>query len=304
MKYLIFILITTSFVWGQENPFEDDYTFYGRKEPLSLSTAFSALGSGPAPLNPADIAFRTDNRLSIGAAVSGSGYGYQVVWMAPNFSLYNAQQTSITDTYFERHLEKNLMQFSFGFSTLDLGFGDQTAVASFGLNLKQQADYYTVEGRRLNGGNALAADLGIVLKWKWLLLDLVVQDLNSPVMGSTEYSYNQGYLIGARYQNDKGLIVALQSLSGPRYANMDFGLNLAAEQSFFEQRLIARFQLTSYFNGPQAVMQNIAGGIAYRLSSKGRLWTVLKDLEFSYTLSFLTLPHNIGTHMLVLTKYF
>lgn len=51
-------------------------------------------------------------------------------------------------------------------------------------------------------------------------------------------------------------------------------------------------------------MQNISASIGYRLNPKKGTRTFLKDVEFSYALSFLALPRNVGTHMLVITKYF
>ncbi len=310
MKYFIFFIVIVSVVFAraQENPFGEDYTYFGRKEPISIGSAFSALGSGMIPLNPADIAFRTDNRVSIGMTSAvldyNGGFDYNLSWMAPNFALSSAQQYSMIDPEQGERFEKRLMQFTFGFSTTDLGLTATDFSAAFGINLKRQLDYLQRHERRQLGGSAFAVDFGLLLRWKWLILELALQDVNEPYVGDLDFKYERGYIMGLRYQNEKGLIVALQGVSGPRYVNTDFGLNLAAEQSFFERRLIARVQLTSYFNGPEATMQNIAAGLGTRLSSKGRLWSFLKDLELAYTLSFLALPRNVGTHMLVLTKYF
>ncbi len=310
MKSILFLItiISVVFVRAQENPFSEDYTYFGRKEPISIGSAFSALGSGMIPLNPADIAFRTDNRVSIGMTSAildyNGGFDYNLSWMAPNFALSSAQQYSVIDPEQGERFEKRLMQFTFGFSTTDLGLTGMNFSAAFGVNLKRQLDYIQWHERRQLGGSAFAVDVGMLLRWKWLVLELALQDVNEPQIGNLNFNYERGYIMGLRYQNKKGLIVALQGVSGPRYVNTDFGLNLAAEQSFFERRLIARVQLTSYFNGPEATMQNIAAGLGTRLSSKGRLWSVLKDLELVYSLSILALPRNVGTHMLVLTKYF
>ncbi len=310
MRYILFFIffISTVFVYAQDNPFGEDYTYFGRKEPISIGSAFSALGSGMIPVNPADIAFRTDNRVSIGMTSGildyNGGFDYNLSWMAPNFALSSAQQYSVIDPEQEKRFEKRLMQFTFGISTIDLGLTGSAVSAALGVNLKRQLDYIQSNRERQQGGSALAVDVGLVLRLNGLVLELAVQDFNEPQIGDMNFKYERGYVIGARYQNDKGLIVALQGLSGPRYVHTDFGLNLAAEQSFFERRLIARAQLTSYFNGPEATMQNIAAGLGTRLSSKGRLWSFLKDVELAYSLSFLALPRNVGTHMLVLTKYF
>ena len=310
MKYIVLFITIVSvvFVRAQGNPFGDDYTYFGRKEPISIGSAFSALGSGMIPVNPADIAFRTDNRISMGMTSAfldyNGGFDYNASWMAPNFALSSAQQYSVIDPEQDKRFEKRLMQFTFGLSTLDLGLTGTAFSAALGVNLKRQLDYLQWNNRRQLGGSAFAVDVGLLLRWKWLLLEWAVQDVNRPQIGDLKYNYERGYIMGLRYQNDKGLIVAVQGIWGPRYEEMDFGLHVAAEQSFFERRLIARVQLTSYFNGPEAVMQNIAAGLGTRLSSKGRLWPFLKDLELAYSLSFLALPRNVGTHMLVLTKYF
>ena len=50
-------------------------------------------------------------------------------------------------------------------------------------------------------------------------------------------------------------------------------------------------------------MQNISGGVGYRPLVPIE-YSFLQDIEFSYALSFLALPKNVGTHVLTLTKYF
>ncbi len=299
--FIIFIFIST--LQAQDISLEDDYTLFGRKEPLTMGSAFSSLGTSTLMVNPANIAYFTDNRLALGTFASGSGYGYMVSWVAPNFSIGNARQRSISDLDYE--YEKTLLQFNFGISTTDLGLtGDRFSIAA-GANIKQQSDWiYDTSGEKLKGGNGLAYDIGLLVKWNFLVFELAMIDMNEPELSDSRFYYNGGILMGARYQNNTGLIISLQGVSGDRYQGTDFGLNLGAEQTFFEQRLISRVQLTSYFNGPEAAMQNISCSIGYRFSSKGKLFSPIKDLELNYALSFLALPQNIGTHMLVLVKYF
>ena len=50
-------------------------------------------------------------------------------------------------------------------------------------------------------------------------------------------------------------------------------------------------------------MQNIGGSVAYRPVVPVQ-YSAFQDIEFSYALSFLSLPQTVGTHLLVLTKYF
>ena len=98
-------------------------------------------------------------------------------------------------------------------------------------------------------------------------------------------------------------MIALQGIGSKTYAGSDIGINLAAQQSFYDQRLVSRMQLTSFFSGTEAMMQNISGSVGYRPVVPEDLY-FLQDLEFSYALSFLALPQNVGTHLIVITKYF
>lgn len=303
-KLLLFILCF-SVLYGQDNPFKDDYKFYGRKEAFTPGSAFSALGGVSIFVNPANIAFITDNRVGAGLCASSLGYGYFISWVAPNFSIANAKQLNAANEAATQDFKKTLLQFNFGVSTTDLGLTGNRFSAAVGINVKNQGDYlYDENDDLITGGSAVAMDLGLIIKWRVLALGFALANFNEPKIEDTAYRYRQGYIIGLRYENKNGLKIALQGLSGKRYRDMDFGLNLGVAQGFFEQRLVSRLQLTSYFDGPEATMQNIAGSVGYRISSKGRLFYPLKDLEFSYTLSFLTLPQNIGTHMIAVMKYF
>jgi hypothetical protein len=98
--------------------------------------------------------------------------------------------------------------------------------------------------------------------------------------------------------------VATKLITYHTYAGSDLGLNIAAEQSLFNHRLVSRVQLTSFFDGSNATMQNVSGGIGYRPRFKNNKLLFLEDLEISYSLSFLSLPVNIGIHLVVITKYF
>ena len=91
--------------------------------------------------------------------------------------------------------------------------------------------------------------------------------------------------------------------SSRTYAGSDVGINIAAQQSFLDHRFISRIQLTSFFSGTEVIMQNISGSVGYRpiVSEK---FAVFQDIEISYALSFLSMPQTVGTHMVVLTKYF
>ena len=95
----------------------------------------------------------------------------------------------------------------------------------------------------------------------------------------------------------------MQGISSRTYAGSDVGINIAAQQSFLDHRLTSRIQLTSFFSGTEAIMQNIIVSVGYRpvVSEK---YAAFQDIEISYALSFLSMPQTVGTHLLVLTKYF
>lgn len=61
-------------------------------------------------------------------------------------------------------------------------------------------------------------------------------------------TYGRGFLVGGRFSTPAGLTIALQGIGGNTYAGSDFGLNIGAEQSFFQHHLITRLQLTSFFS--------------------------------------------------------
>ena len=305
---IVSVLLATT-VFAQEDFLADDYKLFGRKEPFSLGALFSALGTGSVLVNPANVAFVSDNRISFGGGASGIGEGGFISWMAPNFSISSSvQKVESSDLPGINH-EKQLLHFGFGISASDLGYGSEKRDIGLGMAIKRKAD------RLLNpnddqdaGGNSVSVDLGLVVKWDRLAFEMVVVDMNRPRLSHSDFYYGRGLLLGGRFSTAAGLTIALQGIGGNHYAGSDFGLSVAAEQSFMDRRLVSRLQLTSFYHGSEATAQNISASIGYRLNPKTQtvsfLAFFLKDLEFSYALSFLALPQNVGTHMVVVTKYF
>lgn len=315
MKHLITIaaiLFFTNSSFAQEGFLSGDYRIFGRKEPISLGSLFSTLGAGNIFVNPANIAFVTDNRINVGRGESGVGNGMFISWSAPNLSISSSTQkitqiSSGPDEIDELNGEhkKQLLHFNFGVSTEDLGYGGRNSSLGIGVAVKRQADQlFNFNNQKMGGGNSVSVDLGLLLKWKKIALEAVILDVNTPKLSDSDVSYGRGFIVGGRYTTGTGLTIALQGIGGNSYAGSDFGMSFGAQQTFMENRLISRLQLTSFFTGFEATMQNISASIGYRLDPKKGTRTFLKDVEFSYALSFLALPKNIGTHMLVVTKYF
>jgi hypothetical protein len=307
MKYIeiILIIVLSSSLLAQSNGLQDDLKYYGRKQPLSLGSAFGALGTSPILVNPGNVAWMTDNRISAGVMASGSGYGYYISWLAPNFSISNARQINYLEAAWTDQFRKDLLQFNFGISNNDLGLQNEDVSFAAGMNFNHLSDRLDNElDSEIISGEANTIDVGILVKWQVLILEMTLLNMNEPSTGGADSAYQRGWIIGGRYENQQGLKISLQGMTGAYFAGTDFGLNLGAEQSFLERRLVSRFQLTYFYDGASAVMQNLSGSLGYRFSSKGRLILPLKDLEMNYTLSFLAMPKTIGTHMLVLTKYF
>ncbi|MFQ5752295.1 MAG: hypothetical protein ACE5HI_09885 [bacterium] len=302
---ILFHLIFLMPVFGQNDFLSQDYQIFGRKEPISLGSVFSALGSSTILVNPANVAFVSDNRINFGQGRSGIGNGTFISWMAPNLSISSSTQKVERRDRLGLEHEKQLLHFSFGISTKDLGYASKNSVIGIGLAIKRQADrLLDGVGEKTAGGNCVSIDLGLLFKWKQLALEMVLVDINSPKLSDSELFYGRGIILGGRFTTPSGLTIALQGTGGNSYAGSDFGLSLAAEQTFLDHRLISRLQLTSFFAGFEATVQNISASIGYRLNPNNHLITFLKDLEFSYALSFLALPNNVGTHMVVITKYF
>jgi len=304
MTTFISLLITTS-TFAQERFLSEDYQIFGRKEPISLGSLFSTLGAGNIFVNPANIAFVTDNRINFGRGESGVGNGMFISWSAPNLSISSSTQKVRQFAGLDGNHEKQLLHFNFGISTQDLGYEGKNGSLGIGVAVKRQADrLFNLNNQKIAGGNSVSVDLGLLFKWKQLALEAVMLDVNTPKLSDSDISYDRGFIIGGRFTTRTGLTIGLQGIGGNAYAGSDFGMSFGAQQTFMENRLISRLQLTSFFTGLEATMQNISASIGYRLNPKKGTRTFLKDLEFSYALSFLALPQNVGTHMLVVTKYF
>ena len=90
---VLHIILLFSFCQAQEELIHSDYMTFGRKEPASLGAIFSALGSDPIFLNPANVAVLTDNRIVIGGSFSDIGNSYMLSWTAPNISISKKEYT-------------------------------------------------------------------------------------------------------------------------------------------------------------------------------------------------------------------
>lgn len=288
---------------GQDSILNSDYLRFGRKEPASLGSVFSALGDEPVFNNPANLAMVSDNRISLGGSFSDLGTSYVFAWAAPNLSISSARHTIGIDESNFQDYTKELLKFSFGFSNTDLNYDLGVMRVAAGMAAKWMTDKLTIYEEPDFDGDAFGIDLGFRLDLQMLSFELIASNINRPQLGDTDFSYARSFSFIARYRSPSGFIIAAQTISSTTYAGSDFGINLAAQQAFLNQRLISRIQLTSFFNGTEAVMQNISGNIGYRPEVPDYLY-FLQDFEFSYTMSFLAMPQTVGTHMLVLTKYF
>jgi len=303
---LIYCFLAAQQACSQQDFLSEDYKIFGRKEPISQGSLFGVVGANTILINPANIAYITDNRINFGGGLSEIGYGSFISWMAPNVSISSASQTlDLNEVRNGQHHEKKFLHFCFGVSSNDLGFGSGEKTVALGVAVKRQADILSdADENKIAGGNAVSIDLGLIVKMKAITFEVAVVDLNNPELSDSKLSYDRGFIFGGRLTTKSGLTIALQGIGGNTYADSDFGLNLGAEQSFFNHRLVSRLQLTSFFMGSQATMQNISGGVGYRLNPKYGLVSFLQDLEFSYALSFLAMPNNVGTHLVAITKYF
>lgn len=303
-KYIIlYSLLILSVCQAQDDLIYTDYMTFGRKEPASLGSIFSALGNEPIFLNPASVAFITDNRITIGGSTSDLGDSYMLSWTAPNISISSARHTAnLQDSVYSEY-RKDLLKFSFAVSNTDLGFRFGNTVISAGIAVKQLSDRLSGGDSTEFGGDALSIDLGFHITWNVLTFELALLNINTPQMGETDLSYARAVSLCLRYRSPSGFIIAMQGISSRTYAGSDVGINIAAQQSFLDHRLISRIQLTSFFSGTEAIMQNISGSVGYRPVVPEK-FAVFQDIEVSYALSFLSMPQTVGTHMLVLTKYF
>ncbi len=297
---------------GQDNLSYNDYKIFGRKAPMTLGSSFSALGHFSPLENPADLAFVTDNRIAFGFSASGQGVGNYLNFVAPNFSISGAAQGCQNDSG-QTHTKK-LLQFSFGFAIGDPAPPEGWALA-LGLVLNPKSDgmetlflpdtdLVAIAG---DTTQALAANVGAVFKLGRSKIELNILDIE---LFSDSTRYPIRFVLGFRTVTRFGMRLAVQGMPGTGYGTSDeslLGLKIGLAQSFFNARLDTRLQLVSFFdNSGQATMQNITGGVGYRLKPTGvsGVLAALLDMEFSYTLSFLAVPNIIGTHMLAVVKYF
>lgn len=305
-KIILFTLIYSCLIpicQAQEDIVYTDYMLFGRREPASLGSVYSALANEPIFFNPASVALVTDNRITIGGSVSDLGNSYMLSWTAPNLSVSSAMHSTDVDDSTYQEYRKELLKFSFAISNEDLGFHLNNIFVGFGIAAKWMSDHLFDADNKEFGGNAVSMDVGLHLTWQYLSFELTALNINQPKIGETDLSYARAFSFCTRYRARSGFMIAVQGINSSTYAGSDFGINIAAQQGFFSQRLISRLQLTSFFKGSEATMQNISGNVGYRPLMPSQL-DFLEDVEISYTLSFLSMPQTIGTHLIVLTKYF
>jgi len=186
-----------------------------------------------------------------------------------------------------------------------LGYEGKNGSLGIGVAVKRQADrLLNLNNQKIAGGNSVSVDLGLLFKWQQLDLEAVILDVNTPKLSDSDVSYGRGFIVGGRFTTRAGLTIALQGIGGNACRRLRLWYEFRCPADLYGNRLISRLQLTSFFTGLEATMQNISASIGYRLNPKKGTRTFLKDVEFSYALSFLALPRNVGTHMLVITKYF
>ena len=303
-KYIILFFISVFSVCQAKNDLiNKDYTIFGMKEPASLGSFFSTLGNDPIFFNPVSVAFITDNRIIIGYTQSDVGDGYLISWTSPNFSISNARHIANLQESNYSEYRKDLLKFCFAFSNIDFGLNFGNILLSSGIAVKHISDRLFDGAGAEFGGNALSIDLGFHLSWDVLDFELAILNINSPRIGGTDLNYARGVSLCLRYQSPSEFMIGMQGITSDSYAGSDIGINLAAQQSFLDHRLTSRIQLTSFFKETEAIMQNISAGIGYRPQFPEK-YSAFQDIEFSYALSFLSLPQTVGTHLLVLTKYF
>lgn len=134
------IFLCTEICTGQNNIIDSDYLIFGRKEPASPGSVFSALGNEPVFLNPAGVALVTDNRVTVGGNASDLGTGYVLSWTAPNLSISSAMHSSTLEDSGYSEYRKELLKFSFGLSTEDIGYRIDNMVMALGISVKRMAD--------------------------------------------------------------------------------------------------------------------------------------------------------------------
>ena len=289
-----------------------DFEFFGRKSPLTLGSAFNALATFSPLDNPAGLAYTSDNHISFDLATTGAGTGHHLTFAAPNFALSSGDQRH--DPIGEPSRMKSYFRLAYG-----LGFGSsgQSDGLSFALGtaINRKVDSVTivtsaffdsVQQNQVIGAQALTAEVGGIINLGRHRISIHVHD----IVISGDKVYTARLVVGYSTVTIFGTRVAFQGMPGAGYGESGetaLGFRLGVGQSFFDSRLDTRMQLNSFFDkGGEATMQNITGGIGYRLAPKkfSGLAAAIFDTEFSYTLSVLALPNINGAHLIGLIKYF
>ena len=218
-KYItLFSILILSLCQAQDDVINTDYMIFGRKEPASLGSMFSALDNEPIFFNPANVAFITDNRIMIGYSQSDLGDSYMLSWTSPNISISSARHIATLQDSDYSEYRKDLLKFSFAVSNADLGITIGNTILSAGVAVKQLSDRLSEKDSTEFGGDALSVDLGLHITWKVITFELAVLNSNSPQMGDTDLSYARALSLCLRYKSPSGFIIALQGISSSNYA--------------------------------------------------------------------------------------
>ncbi|MCH7574313.1 MAG: hypothetical protein IIA59_04220 [Candidatus Marinimicrobia bacterium] len=300
-----------------------DFEYFGRKSTFTLGSAFNTLAIFSPFDNPAGLAFTTDNHISFDLATTVTGSGHHITLAAPNFAISSGNQTH--DTADDEYREKSFFRLAYG---LGFGSGGPSEGLSFavGAALNRKVDSVFVfdssadttqsgQGIRVQ---ALMLEAGAIVNLGAHRISVYMHDIF--LSGDSADVYVPRFVIGYSTVTNFGTRVAVNILPGAGYVGKNiiengdttaaittFGFQLGVGQSFFDSRLDTRIQLSSFFSDSgKATMQNITGGIGYRLAPRrsSRLAAIILDTEFSYTLSFLALPNSIGGHLFGLVKHF
>ena len=288
-----------------------DFEYFGRKSTFTLGSAFNTLAIFSPFDNPAGLAFTTDNHISFDLATTVTGSGHHITLAAPNFAISSGNQTH--DSAGDEYREKSFFRLAYG---LGFGSGGPSEGLSFavGAALTRKVDSVFAitsftDTTQLGQGvraQALMLEAGAIVNLGTHRISLYIHDI---ILNGDDV-YVPRFVIGYRMVTSFGTRVAVNALPGAGYGESGqtaLGFQLGVGQSFFDSRLDTRIQLSSFFSSEgEATMQNITGGIGYRLAPRrsSRLAAIILDTEFSYTLSFLALPNINGGHLFGLVKHF
>ncbi|MCH8327660.1 MAG: hypothetical protein IID15_03945 [Candidatus Marinimicrobia bacterium] len=297
-----------------------DFEYFGRKSTFTLGSAFNTLALFSPFDNPAGLAFTTDNHIAFDLATTGTGVGHHITLAAPNFAISSGSQTH--KTFGDEYREKSFFRLAYG-----LGFGSSGPSDGFsfavGAALTRKVDSVfaiSSDTTQQNQGirvQALMMETGAIVNIGAHRISVYVQDITL----NGDDVYVPRFVVGYGMVTTFGTRIAVNALPGAGYVGKipiagdssstgtvtALGLQFGVGQSFFDSRLDTRIQLSSFFSSSgEATMQNITGGIGYRLAPRrsSRLAAIIFDTEFSYTLSFLALPNINGAHLFGLVKYF